>query len=91
MPRSIGYGRATGILPLVVLSDGAGDIVDVGPGVTRVKVGDRVCPTFFQNWTGGEPRPENFDRALGGSLDGTMTELMAISEQGVVKPPDTLT
>lgn len=86
-----GYGRATGTLPLVVLSDGAGDIIDIGPGVTRVKVGDRVCPTFFQNWTGGEPRPENFDRALGGSLDGTMTELMAVSEQGVVKLPDTLT
>jgi NADPH:quinone reductase-like Zn-dependent oxidoreductase len=86
-----GYGRTTGTLPLVVLSDGAGDIVDVGAGVSRVRVGDRVCPTFFQNWTGGEPRPENFVGALGGSLDGTMAELMAVSEQGVVKLPDILT
>ena len=86
-----GYGRTTGTLPLVLLSDGAGDVVDVGPGVTRVQVGDRVCPTFFQNWTGGEPRPEYFERALGGTLDGTMTELMAVSEQGVVKLPDGLT
>jgi NADPH:quinone reductase-like Zn-dependent oxidoreductase len=82
-----GYGRATGTLPLVLTSDGAGDVVEVGPGVTRVKVGDRVCPTFFQNWTGGDPRPENFEQALGGSLDGTMTDLMAVSEQGVVKLP----
>ena len=85
-----GYGRATGSLPLIPLSDGAGDVVEVGSGVTRVKVGDRVCPTFFANWTGGAARPENFERALGGSLDGTMTELMAVSEQAVVKLPDSL-
>jgi len=85
-----GYGRTTGTLPLILLSDGAGDVVDVGPGVTRVKVGDRVCPTFFQNWIAGEPRPENFGLALGGTMDGTMTELMAVSEQGVVKLPESL-
>ena len=85
-----GYGRSTGNLPLVLLSDGAGDVVAVGGGVTRVKVGDRVCPTFFQSWVGGDPRPESFGRALGGPIDGTMTDLMLLSEQGVVKIPDSL-
>ena len=37
-----GYGRATGELPLVPVSDGAGDIVAIGAGVARVKIGDRV-------------------------------------------------
>lgn len=85
-----GYGRNTGTLPLILVSDGAGDVVAIGDGVSRVKVGDRVCPTFFQNWTGGDPRPENFALALGGTLDGTMAELMLLSEQGVVKIPDSL-
>ena len=39
-------------LPLVPLSDGAGDVVAIGEGVTQVNVGDRVTSTFFQNWTG---------------------------------------
>ena len=85
-----GYGRSTGTLPLIPVSDGAGDVVAIGEGVSRVKVGDRVCSTFFQNWTGGDPRPENFGLALGGSLDGTMADLMLLSEQGVVKIPNSL-
>ncbi len=85
-----GYGRTTGKLPLILLSDGAGEVVETGTGVTRVKVGDRVCPTFFQNWIGGDPKPENFSPALGGTMDGTMTDLMVVSEQGVVKIPDGL-
>ncbi len=35
---------------LVPLSDGAGEVVAVGPGTTRVKLGDRVAATFFQAW-----------------------------------------
>ncbi len=85
-----GYGRGTGELPLIPVSDGAGDIVAVGTGVTRVKIGDRICPTFFQSWTGGEPQADNFTHALGGPLDGTMCDLMLLSEQGVVKLPASL-
>jgi NADPH:quinone reductase-like Zn-dependent oxidoreductase len=42
------YGRVA--LPLVPLSDGAGEIAAVGAGVTAWKVGDRVAGTFFQAW-----------------------------------------
>jgi len=41
-----GYGAFTGNLPLIPLSDGVGEVVEVGEGVTRVRVGDRVCPCF---------------------------------------------
>lgn len=86
-----GYGRATGELPLIPISDGVGEVVATGPGVTLFNVGDRVCPTYFQNWTGGEPTPERFASALGGPLDGVMAERMCLSQEGVVRVPDYLT
>lgn len=86
-----GYGRATGELPLIPVSDGVGEVVEVGAGVTRIAVGDRVCPTYFQNWTSGDPTPERFSSALGGPLDGVMADLVCLSAEGVVKVPDYLT
>src|SRR5882724_2457149 len=34
--------------PLIPLSDGVGQVVEIGDGVTRVKVGDRVAGIFMQ-------------------------------------------
>ena len=86
-----GYGRATGELPLIPISDGVGEVIETGEGVTRVKTGDRVCPTYFQDWIGGDPSPARFASALGGPLDGVMADLICLSEQGVVRIPDYLT
>lgn len=86
-----GYGSYTGTLPLIPISDGVGTVCEVGPDVRRVTVGDRVCPTYFQNWTSGEPDLERLTQSLGGPIDGTMTEIMCLSEQGVVKVPAHLT
>ena len=86
-----GYGSYTGTLPLIPLSDGAGEVAAIGPGVRRVAIGDRVCPTFFQRWTGGEPDLERLTGSLGGPIDGTMAEYMCLSEEGVVKAPSHLT
>ncbi len=80
-----GYGAFTGNLPLIPLSDGVGEVVEVGQGVTRVKVGDRACPCFHQSWIGGAPDLERLTRTLGGPVDGTMTELMCLPADGVVK------
>ncbi|MHA6345619.1 zinc-dependent alcohol dehydrogenase family protein [Roseivivax sp. CAU 1761] len=85
-----GYGRATGTLPLIPVSDGVGTVVETGAEVTRVAAGDRVCPTYFQNWQGGAPSAASFASALGGPLDGVMAELVCLSEDGVVKVPDYL-
>ncbi len=82
-----GYGSFTGNLPLIPISDGVGEVVEVGAGVTRVKVGDRVCPCFHQGWIAGEPNLERLTQTLGGPIDGTMADLMCLSEQGVAKVP----
>jgi NADPH:quinone reductase-like Zn-dependent oxidoreductase len=85
-----GYGSFTGTLPLIPLSDGVGEVVETGAGVTRVAVGDRVCPTFFQDWIAGEPDLARMTRSLGGPIDGTMAQYMCLSEQGVVRVPSYL-
>jgi NADPH:quinone reductase-like Zn-dependent oxidoreductase len=82
-----GYGNHTGTLPLIPVSDGAGVVTEVGPGVRRVAVGDRVCPTYFQRWVSGEPDLERLTQSLGGPIDGTMTDYMCLSEEGVSKIP----
>src|SRR6185436_11871209 len=71
-------------LPLVPCSDGAGEVVAVGEGVTRVKPGDRVCGIFAQRWIAGEPNRERLRSTLGGPLDGMLAELVVLPEEGVV-------
>jgi len=75
VPRR-GYGPQTGELPLVPVSDGVGEVVEAGPGVTGLAVGDRACPFFFQ---GG--------KSLGGPRDGVMQEFLLLEEAGVFKVP----
>lgn len=82
-----GYGSHTGTLPLIVLGDGVGEVVEVGAGVTRVKVGDRALPTFCQAWISGPPTSERMSRSLGGPAEGTMADYMCLSQEGVVRAP----
>jgi NADPH:quinone reductase-like Zn-dependent oxidoreductase len=84
-----GYaGRAK--LPLIPLSDGAGEVVEAGAAVTRVKKGDRVCGIFFQRWITGPVRPDIQEAALGGTADGMLTELALLDGEGVVPFPEHL-
>lgn len=74
--------------PAIPLSDGAGDVVAVGEGVTSVAVGDRVQGSFFLDWADG---PQVMGRALGDGMGpGMLAELVVLPEQGVVKIADTL-
>lgn len=85
-----GYGSVGGGLPLIPISDGVGEVVAVGDGVSRVRVGERVNPTFFQSWIDGPPSAEHFSRPLGGPLDGVMQQRMCLPEAGVVAVPEHL-
>ena len=78
-------------LPLIPCSDGAGEVVAVSEGVTRVKPGDRVCGIFAQRWIAGEPSREKLRSTLGGPFDGMLAELVVLHEEGVVLVPPHLT
>ncbi|MEA2815800.1 MAG: hypothetical protein QOI93_3497 [Rhodospirillaceae bacterium] len=72
---------------LIPLSDGAGEVVAVGPGVSRIKTGDRVAGCFMQKWIGGAIDEVAMASAMGGAIDGMLTELAVLEEDGVVKLP----
>jgi NADPH:quinone reductase-like Zn-dependent oxidoreductase len=72
---------------LIPLSDGAGEVVATGPGVTRAQVGDRVAGNFFQRWSGGAPASDVHKSALGGGIDGMLAEYAVLEEDGTVKIP----
>jgi len=73
---------------LVPLSDGAGEVAEIGSGVTRVKVGDKVASCFFQRWIGGAPGPDAQGSALGGgNTDGMLADYVVLEEHGIVPIP----
>lgn len=78
-------------LPRIPFSDGVGEVVAVGEGVTRVKTGDRVAGIFFQKWLCGELTETKAQSALGGAIDGLLTQYTVLHEDGVVAIPEHLT
>jgi NADPH:quinone reductase-like Zn-dependent oxidoreductase len=84
-----GYGRGVPS-PVIPLSDGAGEVIGLGPGVWRVSIGDRVAGIFMQSWLAG-PFYEDYGKsAMGGAVDGMLAEYVVLHQDGVVKLPEHL-
>ena len=78
-------------LPYVPASDACGVVVELGEGVTRLRVGDRVMPIFTQGWHDGLPTPEQrMGRTLGAPLDGVLQEYIAVPSEDAVIAPESL-
>ena len=80
-------GRKKVVIPV---SDGAGEVLEVGAQVTRVGVGDRVAGSFFPTWVDSHIEATHHANALGGSIDGMLAEQVVLPDTGVVKLPDYL-
>ncbi len=77
-------------LPRIPNSDGAGEVLAVGPGVTDFAAGDRVAGCFFENWIDGPCSAEAMATARGGEIEGLLAEEANVKAQGLVKIPDHL-
>jgi NADPH:quinone reductase-like Zn-dependent oxidoreductase len=77
-------------LPRVPCSDGAGEVVAIGAGVTEWKPGDRVAGIFFPKWMDGGPTAAKTKSALGGDIDGMLATEVVLAESSLVRIPDHL-
>jgi NADPH:quinone reductase-like Zn-dependent oxidoreductase len=80
-------GRKDNCVPL---SCGCGVVSAVGPGAARFKVGERVMPTFFQDWISGPRTAPGMGLSLGGSVDGVARDYGCYPQDYLVKVPDML-
>jgi NADPH:quinone reductase-like Zn-dependent oxidoreductase len=74
--------------PIIPCSDGAGEVIEVGPGVRRFRPGDRVSANFFPCWTDGASSPDKIRHALGGDVDGMLAQEVCLDERALVALPD---
>lgn len=75
---------------IVPASDGAGEVIEAGAGVSSLRVGDRVVSTFFPDWSAGPVSDATSARALGGSIDGVLSEEVVSPESAWVSMPENL-
>jgi NADPH:quinone reductase-like Zn-dependent oxidoreductase len=76
-------------MPMTPLSDAAGEVVAIGEGTTRVKVGDRVAAAFMPAWIAGAPDVTKARTALGGggNVPGTAATHLVLPEEALVPLP----
>lgn len=72
----------------IPMSDGAGEVVAVGEGVTKFKAGDKVVSLFFPNWQAGEIEAAGFASVPGDGADGFGAELVAAPETAFTRMPE---
>jgi len=77
-------------LPRIPCSDGAGEVVAIGAGVTAWKPGDRVMGIFMQNWLDGPLTAAKARGALGSDIDGVLSDYAVLKQEGLVSIPEHL-
>ena len=71
----------------IPMSDGAGEVIAVGPGVSEFAVGDHVVSTFFPDWLDGDQQPADFTRVPGDGSDGFAREQVTMPSTAFTRAP----
>lgn len=83
------YGGAGDTPQRVPLDDNACEVSALGPGVTRVKPGDRVIVTHFPLWIDGDWDDDTMSKMdFSVNTDGFLAEYIVVPAQSLVKIPD---
>jgi NADPH:quinone reductase-like Zn-dependent oxidoreductase len=81
------FAQKDGVVPA---SDGAGEVVEVGSGVTSLKKGDKVATLFNQGHLAGSLNQQTIGTGVGGVIDGALRQYGVYDETGLVKIPSNL-
>lgn len=77
--------------PMTQVADGVGEVVALGPNVTRVKVGDRVVTNYCTRWIDGRPTSKETLYSLGCLIPGALAEYLVLTENALAVVPSYLT
>jgi NADPH:quinone reductase-like Zn-dependent oxidoreductase len=75
----------------IPLSEGAGDVLAVGPGETRIRPGDRVTACHWANWVSGPWTPDHYAADVGNTIDGWLGELVLLPVSSLARLPEEVT
>ena len=85
---AVATGRFPGAtLPMVPVTDGAGEVVALGSDVKDVAIGNRVIPHFMPDWLDGPMHPERVAAMRGITLPGSLSEYVVVPAKSVVRLP----
>lgn len=82
-----GIRGVTGPIPRIPCSDGAGEVIAVGEGVSDWNAGDRVVIPFMPTWLDGGFTQANAALALGGAVDGLLREVACLPASSLLRIP----
>lgn len=74
----------------IPMSEGVGEVISVGEGVSEVKIGDRVICGHFPGWLEGEFRGSVFAHDVGVTHDGWLAEKVLLPANALIRVPDAL-
>lgn len=77
-------GGRSGLVPF---SDGAGEVLEVGPAVSAWTTGDRVVTTFFPRWQAGRISDSARSVIPGSTVDGVLQDVVILRDDAVVAAP----
>jgi NADPH:quinone reductase-like Zn-dependent oxidoreductase len=84
----MGIKGVTGPVPRIPCSDGAGEVLAVGEGVTEWQVGERVVMPFMPSWLSGGFEQRHSAQALGGAVDGVLREQITVKAESLLRLPE---